>query len=166
MSETSSDAIVSIAPNMDALKSYFALNTWQFIVIVGIAITGLATFVNTYNTLTSIDSELQNCTYSSPLREELNTQFIIMLVVSILAIVLGFVLAWLLHNQPTRRRVVVVGIIVLGFFGLIYALNLKFQALPKEWKLGFSWGSFIAFLLLGFALSIYHSESAVMIKTD
>ena len=135
------------------ITKYFSLNSWQFLVVLGIAISGLAAFVNTYDAWSGINSKIQTCAQSDALQKELNTQFIIIMVISCLAIVLGIILFWLFRNQKNQRRLVTMGITTTGIFGIIYALSIKFQNATNKIKLGISWTSFIGFLILGFFIS-------------
>jgi len=143
----------SITNEAGAMKNYFTLQSWQLLVILGIALSGLSTFVTTYNAWSGINTNVQACAQSSLLQKKLKTKFIVILVLSCLAVVLGILLAWFLRRNPNPRKLFTLGITGVGVFGIIYAIALKFQNVTDKVKLGVSWASFVAFLLLGFFLS-------------
>ncbi|MEM0354019.1 MAG: hypothetical protein QXW79_00420 [Thermoplasmata archaeon] len=137
-----------------SLKKYFSMTSWQYLVILGIAITGLASFINTYNAFSDINIHTEKCYQEDPLNKEIHTQFVVVLVLSILSLVLGITLAILLRHAKNQRRIVTLGIITVGIFGIIYSLSLKFYTFSGWTKVGISWASFVAFLILGFFMSI------------
>lgn len=134
-------------------QRFFTLNSWQYLLILAIAISGLAAFINTYDAWSNINSKLIECTESDSLRKELNTQFIIIIVLSCIAIVIGVLLAWFFRRAANQRRILTLGIITAGIFGILYALSIKFRSVTNKFKLGVSWLSFIFFIILGFFLS-------------
>lgn len=134
------------------LSRYLTLSTWQYLVILGIAISGLAAFVNTYDAITGIDAKTQACEQTGDLGHQLNVKFIIVLVLSCIAVVLGIVLAWFFRAQVNQHRLMTLGITTGGIFGILYALSIKFVNTSNFVKLGISWASLLAFLLLGFFL--------------
>lgn len=139
---------------IERAKSYFqGFSNWQVLVIIGIAISGLASFVNTYDAWSKINTQIQAALQTGTIQKELNTQFIVILVLSCLAIALGIVLAWLFRHATNPRRIVTLGIITAGIFGILYAVSMKFQTASTIYKLGASWGAFLAFIILGFVLS-------------
>ncbi|MEM3062876.1 MAG: hypothetical protein QW303_04965, partial [Nitrososphaerota archaeon] len=135
-----------------------SMTSWQYLVILGIAITGLASFINTYNAFSDINIHTEKCYQEEPLNREIHIQFVVVLVLSILSLVLGITLAILLRHAKNQRRIVTLGIITVGIFGIIYSLSLKFYTFSGWTKVGISWASFIAFLVLGFFISIETSE--------
>ena len=134
---------------------YFSMSPWQILVILGIGISGLTTFVTTYDAITNINAQIQTCTRSDPLRRQLNIQFIVLLILAILAILIGIILAWLLRNATNTRRIMTLGIIVAGIFGIIYAISIKLanSTLSSVLKAGLSWTVFIGFLIAGYFVS-------------
>lgn len=134
-------------------KNFFTLNNWQYLVILGIAISGLAAFINTYDAISGINKKTQICAQSSLLQKELNTQFIVLIVLSCFAIVLGIILAWIFRSGTNQRKIVTLGIMTVGIFGIIYALAIKFYQFSISAKLGISWVAFLGFLILGYFIS-------------
>ncbi|XWV26023.1 hypothetical protein QJ857_gp1057 [Tupanvirus soda lake] len=134
-------------------KGFFNLNIWQYLIIIGIAVSGLAAFINTYDAISGINSKLRACSQSDELEKELNTQFIILMVLSSLAIVIGSILAWLLRRNSNRRLLLTWGIITTGIFGILYGLAIRFQNVSNNIKLFASWITFLGFLVLGWFLS-------------
>lgn len=155
-----------LTPNIESFNRYFSLSPWQFVILLGLAISGFVAFVNTYNYLASIDKSLQNCANTnSQFQQQIHAQFIWLLVISIIAIVVGFLLAWLLHKKTHTYKLVVLTIILIGSFLLAYAINLKLEAsVNLGWKLGLPWTAFLFFILLGiifnFTLGSSHSKTA------
>ena len=131
---------------------YLFTSPWQYIVILAIALSGLAAFVNTYNTITGIDKNLKACTATDPLRSELKLQFIIMIILSVLAVVFGVIMAVMLRHGKDQKRVLTMGIIFVGIFGIIYATSIKLSSsnMSSVLKVGVSWTTFFAFLILGY----------------
>lgn len=144
------------------IKRYVtSLSGPQLIIVLGIAISGLAAFINTYNAITKINAQIQQCTDSPQLRSALNKQFIVILVLSCFAVVLGIFLAWLFRKATNQRQLLTLGIIAIGIFGILYAISIKFQYVANDLKLGLSWVSLAAFIILGFFLS----SKQITIKT-
>jgi heme O synthase-like polyprenyltransferase len=135
------------------IRRFFALNTWQYFIIIGIAISGIAAFVNTYDAWRSISKKMQECTNSNPLKKELKIQFIVMLTLSILTLLLGLILLWIFRNKENQRRLITLGTITIGILGIVYSISIKLQDVTNIVKLGVSWVSFAAFLVLGFFFS-------------
>lgn len=132
---------------------FFSLNTWQYLIIIGIAISGIAAFVNTYDAWRGISKKMQDCTQSSSLRKELNAQFIVILVLSILTLFLGIILLWIFRNKENQRRLITLGTITIGILGIVYSISIKLQNLTNTIKLAISWASFAIFLVIGFFYS-------------
>lgn len=139
------------------VKKYFTLSTWHFLVIIGIAISGLAAFVYTYEAISDINSNIQsclkNCPQSDDIKRQQNIQFSVILILSICAILLGLLMAWFFRAKDNQRRLVTLGILTIGIFGVIYALAIKFQTASNTIKLFSSWFVFIFFIILGWYLS-------------
>lgn len=159
MSSKSSSSITqslkptSLSEETANIKRLFSFSKWQIFVLFGIAISGLAAFVNTYDAWSGITTQLQSCTSSSNIQSELNTQFIVIIVLSCVAIVLGLFLAWLFRGHANQRRLITLGITLAGFFGIVYALSVKFQNATNKVRLTVSWLSFIGFLIWGYFIS-------------
>ena len=136
-----------------AIQNYFSLTTWQFLVIIGIAVSGIAAFINTYNMWTNINANWNACANSGALKKELQIQFIVLLVVSIVAILIGILLAALFRHSKNPRRLVTLGIVTAGILGTVYAISMKFQNSSNAVKLGISWFAFLAFIILGIFMS-------------
>jgi hypothetical protein len=142
--------------SLSQLKNYFKMSAWQYVVILGIAISGLATFINTYNAFSRINENLEGCIHACPqsleIYQSLQTQFIIILILSIVAILFGILLFWLLRKAENQRRIITLGIITAGIFGIFYAISIRFNSLATGFKVAISWAAFIAFLILGFLI--------------
>ncbi|XWV24782.1 hypothetical protein QJ856_gp1001 [Tupanvirus deep ocean] len=145
-------------------KSYFNLSVWQYLIIIGIAVSGLAAFINTYDAITNINSNLKACSQRDELQKELNTQFIVLMVLSSFAIVFGAILAWFLRKSANRRLLLTWGIITTGIFGILYGLAVRFQNVSNNIKLFASWITFIGFLVMGWFLSMKSDQGKLKIQ--
>lgn len=144
---------LSYNEELEHARKFFTLNTWQYLIILAIGISGTAAFVNTYDALSNINSKLIECTQSAALQKELNIQFIVILVLSCVAIVFGALLAWFFRAQENQRKLLTWGIISAGIFGIVYALSVRFQSATNKWKIIISWFAFLFFMALGYFLS-------------
>ena len=139
----------SMSEEIKHFKRYMNINTWQYLIVLGIAISGIAAFVYTYEALTNINKDIANCMSSGDLGKKINTEFIVLLIVSILAIFMGILMAWSFRKRENQRRLLSLGIISIGIFGVVYSLSLKFQRASNTARLFTAWGLFIVFVLLG-----------------
>lgn len=140
---------------LDIAQRYFkGFRTWKIVAILGIAISALATFINTYDAITNINSQIQVCTQSESLKRELNKQFIVLIVFSCLAIIFGIIIAWLLRHSTNPMRIITMGIIFGGVFGILYAISIRLQSstMSSVLKAGISWSFFIGFIIWGFIM--------------
>ena len=129
------------------------LSTTQFLVIIGIAVSGVAAFVNTYNAIAGINYLEPAVKESQNLQNVMRTRFIVFLVISILLIVVGGGLAFSFRNSENKRKVISYGLITAGILGLIYTLTEQFKGSSMAAKLAVSWIALIIFLAIGFFLS-------------
>lgn len=143
----------SFVTEKEHFTRYFNISGWQLIVIAGIAISGIAAFANTYDAITGVNKDLEQCEESSSIKSKLNAKFIVILVLSCLAVVGGILLAWFFRTQSNQKRLLTLGITSGGVLGILYALSIKFRNTTNLAKLGISWISLLAFLLLGFFIS-------------
>ena len=143
----------SLADETGYASKYFNLDIWHYLIIIGIAVSGLAAFVNTYDAISGINANMQACSQTDVLQKELNTQFIVLLALSCFAVLLGLILAWFFRKQDNQRRLITLGIITIGIFGILYALTIRFQYTSNTIKLFASWITFLGFLVLGWFLS-------------
>lgn len=156
----------SMKEETKALKKYFRLDVWHYLIIIGIAVSGLAAFINTYNAISDIDKNMKACAQTYTLQKEFNTQFIVLLVLSFFSVLLGLILTWFFRNQENQRRLITLGIMTVGIFGILYALTIKFQTASNTIKLFASWITFLGFLVLGFFLSTKSNVKFTVPKID
>lgn len=142
----------TLAEEKTNLSNLFTLNKWQLLVILGIAISGLAAFVNTYNSISGINKLTDTCYNSADLKKKFNTQFIVTLVLGILALILGLLLSWM-FRKSSGLRLATLGLAIAGLFGIIYAISVKFSGANNALKLGVSWTAFGVFVALGFFIA-------------
>lgn len=141
-------------------KSFIPRNNLQLIALLGIALSGLAAFVTTYDALFKVDSLKSQCDQSGELKSALQTRFIVLLVISCLAVVLGLLIAWFVRNSPAK--IVLLGIAGAGLAGILYAVVNKYNHAQSSIKLGLSWASFVAFVILGVILGFRSGDASKM----
>jgi len=133
--------------------NYFSLNKWQMFIILGIAISGIAAFINTYDALFKIDEKMAKCAESDALSHDIKIRFIVLLVVSCLAVALGIILAIVLTVlKKNPKWVLVFSLVIAGVLGVLYAVVTNYSKADTGVKLGISWASLIAFVILGFVV--------------
>lgn len=135
------------------VKKYISLDTWQYLIIIGIAVSGVATLVTAYNAISNINQYYQTCSDNSKLHTSINIKFGILLVISVLIILSGIGLAWAFKKSNNQRRLLTLGLITTGLFGILYSFSLKFQGVVDWVKLLASLFTFVIFLALGWFLS-------------
>lgn len=135
------------------MKRYFDLSPWHYLIILGVAVSGMAALINTYNAVSGFNDKVKGCTQTKSVKSAINTKFIILLVISIFIVIFGFVLAWFLRGQDNQRRLLTLGLMTAGIFGILYSLSIKFDDVSNNFKLWASWIVFLGFILLGFFLS-------------
>jgi TRAP-type C4-dicarboxylate transport system permease large subunit len=134
-----------------ASTSKFGLSKWQITVILGVALSGFAAYITTYNAVSGIDKQYAECADTGDLGKKMQVQFIVTMILACIAMVVGIILSWLcesMWNSP--HRIITFGITIAGIFGLLYALSIKFSSYTNTFKVGMSWTALVAFILLGF----------------
>ena len=144
----------------DSALHYKELDTPSFIIILGIAISGLAAAVYTYEAITNISEEYVNCANSDSLKTKLNWEFGILLTCSILAIILAIVMFIFLRKSRGGHRILVLSVLTLGIFGTVYSLSIPFQSAVNSAKLFLSWGLLLFFIGCGFFMSYIHRKNS------
>lgn len=147
------------------VKKFMTLNMWQYLVIIGIAVSGITAFVTIYNAASNVNDYYASCESNTNLKKSLNVKFGIMLSISVLIILFGILLAWFFRAKPNPRRILTLGIITIGLFGFLYAFSIKLQSVVDWVKLAASIFTLIGFLILGWYLSTKTTVSASVIVT-
>ena len=142
----------SLAEEKVNLMKTFSINNWQYAVILGIAVSGIAAFVNTYDAISNINKNRQTCTQTDQLKHELNVRFVILIILSCLALLIGLLMAWSFRTSENKHQVLTLGLASGGILGILYAVSTKFQNTTNAVKLGVSWISLAAFIILGFLI--------------
>lgn len=128
------------------------LSATQFIVVIGIAVSGIAAFINTYDAIAGIRKLTPTIEETPELRKALKTRFLVFLSISAILIVIGVILAFVTHGSG-RGKVISYGLMTAGVLGFIFTLNDRFKGYSIAAKLAVSWISLIVFIALGFYLS-------------
>jgi magnesium-transporting ATPase (P-type) len=127
------------------LQKYFDLSIWQILIVLGLAISLLAAFVTTYTYYAKTDVL---CNPTPDQQKALNTQFIVTLVLGILALVVGILLSWL-FRRGTRSRLITLGVAAAGLFAIVYSFTIKYSNASRTVKVGVSWAALGVFVVLG-----------------
>ena len=92
----------------------------------------------------------------------MDIKFWFILVLSIFIILIGVTLAWFLRRSNNQQRLITMGIIVMGIFGILFSIilklrtylfNIRGQGASIYISLIASWIVFLAFIVLGFVMS-------------
>ena len=123
-----------------------ALSPYQYGIIAGLAASGFATLITTYDAIAQPDS-WENCTPvpDVDIQKKKQTKFLTVLIISILAVIAGMIIKILLDYQLYGY-----GLLTAGIVGITYALFSKLADVSIAVKTSISWISFLAFLALGF----------------
>jgi len=123
-----------------------SLTPWQYGIIGGLAISGFSTLVTTYDAIAQPNTWTE-CTDKPGIdvEQKHQTKFLVVLIISILAVIAGIIIKLLLDYQLYAY-----GLLTAGVIGIMYALFSKIADINIGVKTGISWVSFLAFLALGF----------------
>jgi len=120
-------------------------NNKQWIMLFGLAITSIMAFVSVYDVASGINrKEIQANATNPSLAHSYEVQFIVMMVLSIVAIIFGAVVGKIM--QKSKWRFVAYSVLLAGILGFMYSINLRLKAYPKT-KMGLSVSLFLLFLL-------------------
>lgn len=134
-------------------EGYFKFSKIKIILILGIAISALATFITIYNYVSGINN-LENCAISVEIQKQKQIKFIWILVLSLIAFVIGLLLSWMFRHKP--HRIFSFSILFIGIFGILYAIAYKLNTLPGIDKtlIFISVLAFITFVMLGIVFDV------------
>lgn len=135
------------------LGNYLRLDWWNYLIMVGIAASGIAAFVNTYDLLVGMDNEIAHCQNNDLLQSKLHIRWVVLLLFSVLLMLAGILLAWTFKTEINQRKFLIVSLILTGILGTIYAIIVKFKNVTGGFKMVTSWIVFLVFLVYGWYLS-------------
>jgi uncharacterized membrane protein len=144
--------------------NYFNLTKTQYVVMLGVAISGLSTLLNTYNSISKINSIQNECPQNDEYNKAVRIKLYVILALSLTFLLIGVILGIVLRNNP--KRMITIGLASSGIFGLLYVSAMGLQKTPDGIKLGASWGSFLIFIILGFLLERKSSSAQNEIDDD
>ena len=123
-------------------------NPWQIAAVFGIALSAVAAYITTYNAISKINIDIQQ---DPNLTQKLKVRFIITLVISCLAVVVGIFLAYWFRNSLHKVIPILgLGLAGAGILGIIYGLVSRYQTSTGQGiKVGISWVALLIFLGLG-----------------
>lgn len=137
---------------MSKVANYLQLGKTQYAVILGLAVSGVSSIVSTYDYASKLDQKQKKCEESEDLKKALRTRFIVLMILSCLAVVIGVIIGIILRKNP--KKLLTFGITTSGIFGIGYALFSYFQNKTTAITMGASWSIFFIFILLGIILEI------------
>ncbi len=157
-------------------SNYFTISSWQFLIILGIAISGIAALMSTYDAIQAgvadIKTDLQQCAETSGIKTALDLKFWIIIVLSVFIVAISVVLTWFLRDK-SQYRLLTLGLITLGIFGILFSIIIKLRTYLFSIKgntttvwvsLVVSWLVFLAFIILGFVMG-RHSKKITECKS-
>ena len=128
-------------------KDYFNVGPFGFVIIIGLIASSLATVDSTYDAVSQINAKAQACMQTPDYASALNIKFIVTMVLSCVALVLGIIVGIVFRKNP--KAILTFGLSGAGLVGILYSLSIKLPTFPGVMKLGISWGSLILFIVLG-----------------
>jgi len=129
------------------------LSTNNKFLALGLALSGIAAYTSTYDFISSITSEYKKCNNMSDLKDKLRNKFIITLVLCSVAVVVAIVLFVLMNSRDwtfIKSSPFVPGLLIIGLFGIVYALFEKYSTISSIINVVISWVVLIVFIMLGF----------------
>ena len=144
-------------PMKSKIKEFVTLSKFQYVAMLGMGISGMASLLNIYDAISKI-SEKSDKSVTPEMKELLRVKFIVILVISIVAIVVGVLIGYFLRTGRTFGF----GLSVGGLFGLLYAGSIQLNDLSNTAKITGSLSMFVAFILIG----VLADRLALSTKTD
>lgn len=126
------------------LKDFVSLTKFQYVAMLGMGISGMASLLNIYDAISKI-SEKSNKAVTDEMKELLRVKFIVILVISIVAVVVGIMIGYFLRTGRTFGF----GLSIAGLFGLLYAGSMQLTDLSNTAKITGSLSMFVTFILVG-----------------
>ena len=144
-----SNTINTLTALLPELK-HRSLSNKQILAFVGLGITAYAAFVAIYNSATGISKENAVTESADPtLIAKRNTQFIVMIIISCLAIVLGLIVSYVIRTSSWI--IIPLAVALMGVLGLIYSIGIKSN---EKVQMGLSITLFIIFLIYGIYVGV------------
>jgi len=125
---------------------YFSASPTEAAIIVGIAVSGMASLINIYDAISGFDKKGQDCKESDDYKKASKIRFAILLTISILTIGLGMYLM----TKKDHNKIIPLGVLTAGVFGFLYALSTGIKGAQTFMKTRMSLGAFAFFLVVGF----------------
>jgi len=145
------------------VKGYTSLTGAQYALIMGLALSGLSTFTTTYDAISGLDQTDQQLPQS--VKDQLRTRYITILVISCLAFVAGIGAGYYFGSQDGEpsNQLLSFGLMAFSIVGIIYSIFVMFSSTKgvSYVKLGLSWTSLIAFVILGY---MYQTKNEWLLK--
>lgn len=135
------------------VKKLLSLQTWQMFMILGLSISGLAAITYTIEAILNIQDQINECLDTDPYKSSRNTEFWIILVLSVIVVIIGSALAWYFRAKDNQHRLIVLSLIVFGVLGILYSISIKINKWSDIIKLSIAWIVFIVFILISWYLN-------------
>lgn len=141
----------------NALKGY-SLTTKQILAILGLGISAYAAFVAIYNSASGIQNDIAAAeTSNTNFARKRSTQFIVMIIISCIAIVLGLIISYVLRKSSWI--ILPLALSLMGVLALVYSIGIKTS---DKVQLGLSITLFIIFLIFGIYVGIYDGKERIV----
>lgn len=125
---------------------YTEIDNTQMMIILGIAISGMASIINLYDATTGYTLKQDECKESDSLKKATTVRFAMLLVISILIMGLGMYMVY----KPDSNRTMALGLVIAGLFGFLYALSSGIRGAQSPIKTILSLGTFVFFVVYGY----------------
>lgn len=126
------------------VKEFVTLTKFQYVAMLGMGISGMASLLNIYDAISKI-SEKSDKSVTQEMKDLLRVKFIVILVISIVAIIVGILIGYFLRTGRTFGF----GLSVGGLFGILYAGSMQLSDLSNTAKITGSLSMFVTFILVG-----------------
>lgn len=131
---------------MGNVKDKFqGLDTSEMMIILGISISGMATVINFYDSVSGFSEKQNKCKEDDTYKKAATIRFAVILVISIL--ILAFGIYWL--QKKNSNKVISLGILTTGLFGILFAITTRVSTIRNTVKTYGSLGVLALFLAVG-----------------
>lgn len=131
-----------------ALNYALQVTVLQFFIIIAIAVSGMATFVNTYDAIAGINKMTPTIEKSPELQKAEKTRFYVFLCISLILFFIGAIMAYIMNKNQNQRKIISYGLMTAGLLGFVFTLTDRFRGYSIGAKLAVSWIALIVFIVI------------------